>query len=75
LRSTGVAVSQIRFGFVDTKMAKANFKPFMITPEAAANVITRTLRSGSRRVSYPLRMAWLVAVLRGAQGLKRLLSR
>ena len=71
LRSTGVSVSQIRFGFVDTKMAKSSVKPFMITREAAAKVVVRTLRSGSRRVSYPLRMAWLVAVMRCVQGLRR----
>lgn len=75
LRATGVAVSQIRFGFVDTKMAKARIKPFMITREAAASVIIRTLRGGSRRVIFPRRMAWLVAVLRAVQGAKRLLSR
>ncbi|HKO47068.1 MAG TPA: SDR family NAD(P)-dependent oxidoreductase [Polyangiaceae bacterium] len=75
LRSTGVSVSQIRFGFVDTKMAKSSVKPFMITREAAANVVARTLRSGSRRVSFPLRMALLVAVLRCFQGAQRLWSR
>ena len=65
----------VRFGFVDTKMAKSRFKPFMISREAAAEVIVRTLRGGPRRVTFPLRMAWLVAVLRCVQGLKRLLSR
>src|SRR4051794_20157082 len=61
LRGAGVSVGQIRFGFVDTKLAKSPVKPFMITPEAAAKVVVRTLRSGSRRVSFPLRMAVLVA--------------
>ena len=75
LRSTGVSVSQIRFGFVDTKMAKSSVKPFLITREAAANVVARTLRSGSRRVSFPLRMALLVAVLRCFQGVRRLWRR
>jgi short-subunit dehydrogenase len=75
LRSTGVSVSQIRFGFVDTKLAKASVKPFMITREAAANVVVRSLRSGSRRVSFPLRMALLVAMLRCLQGLRRLWPR
>jgi short-subunit dehydrogenase len=75
LRGSGVVVSHIRFGFVDTKMAKSRFRPFMITAEVAAGVIVRTLRSGSRRVSFPLRMAWLVAVLRCVQGVQRLWSR
>jgi short-subunit dehydrogenase len=74
LRGTGVAVSLIRFGFVATKMAKARVKPFMLTPEAAARVITRTLRGGSRRISVPLPMVLLVGVLRCVQSLKRLLS-
>lgn len=75
LRSSGVIVSHIRFGFVATKMAKSRFKPFMITREAAADIVVRTLRSGRRRVSVPLRMVWLVAVLRCIQSLKRLFSR
>jgi len=75
LRSTGVSVSLVRFGFVDTKLAKSRFKPFMLTREAAAGVIARTLRAGSARVSYPLRMVVLVAVLRGAQALRRFFSR
>jgi short-subunit dehydrogenase len=74
LRSTGVVVSHIRFGFVDTKMAKARSRPFMITREAAANVIVRTLRGRQRRVSYPFRMALLVGVLRWVRGLSRLFS-
>jgi len=74
LAPTGIFVSHIRFGFVDTKLAKARFKPFMITRETAAKVIVRTLGGASRRVSFPLRMAWLVAVLRCLQGLKRLWS-
>jgi len=75
LRSTGVAVSVIRFGFVDTKMAKSRFKPFMITREAAARVIARTLRTRAGRVSHPLGMVLLVALLRGVQCLKRFLWR
>ena len=75
LRASGVVVSHIRFGFVDTKMAQARFRPFMLTREAAADVVIRTLRSGRRRVSAPLRMALLVAVLGWLQALKRLFSR
>ena len=41
----------------------------------AAEVIARTLRARRRRVSFPLRMALLVALLGGIQRLKRLLSR
>lgn|SRR6185369_4964912 len=75
LRETGVAVSHVRFGFVDTKLAKSRFRPFMVTREVAADVVVRTLRGGSRRVSFPLRMAWLVALLRVVQRFGRFLSR
>jgi len=37
LRSRGVHVTNVRFGFVDTKMAKGDVKPFMMTPEKAAD--------------------------------------
>jgi len=72
LRSSGVAVSHIRFGFVETKMARSPVRPFMITREAAAQVIVRILRTRQRRVSVPWRMVALVAVLRGVRMVKRL---
>lgn len=75
LRGTGVAVSHVRFGFVDTKMAKSPIRPFMVTREVAAEVVVRTLCGRSRRVSFPLRMAWLVGVLRVVQSFGRLFSR
>jgi len=75
LRGTGVAASHIRFGFVDTKLAKARFRPCMVTRERAAEVVVGTLSGGSRCISYPLGMAWLVAVLRIVQNIGRLFSR
>jgi short-subunit dehydrogenase len=35
LKPRGVHVTNVRFGFVDTKMAKGNFKPFMMSVEKA----------------------------------------
>ncbi len=35
LKSKGVHVSNVRFGFVDTKMAKGDVKPFMMSVERA----------------------------------------
>ncbi len=72
LRSSGVAVSYIRFGFVDTKLAKARTRPLMVSRQVAAGVVLRTLRTGQRRVSFPVRMALLVNVLRFFQSVKRL---
>lgn len=53
LRPHGVAVSTIRFGFVDTKMAKSPVKPMMITADRAVDVILRTLRTRAAVVSHP----------------------
>ena len=36
LRPHGVAVTNLRLGFVDTKMAKSPVKPFQISADAAA---------------------------------------
>lgn len=60
LRPHGVHVTNVRFGFVDTKMAKSKLKPFMITTERATDVIVATLKSRPARVSSPKVMAVLV---------------
>lgn len=39
LKPKGIYVSNVRFGFVDTKMAKGNLKPFMMSVEKAADHI------------------------------------
>jgi len=44
LRSRGVMVTNLRLGFVDTKMAKAKVRPFMMTTERAVDVIAHCLR-------------------------------
>jgi short-subunit dehydrogenase len=62
LRSSGVAVGHIRFGFVDTKMAKARIRPLMVSRQVAAGVVLRALRKRQRRVSFPVRMALLVGL-------------
>ncbi|MEO7036880.1 MAG: SDR family NAD(P)-dependent oxidoreductase [Polyangiaceae bacterium] len=72
LRSSNVTVSSIRFGFVDTKMAKARTRPLMVSRQVAAGVVMHALRTGQRRVSFPVRMALLVSVLRFFQSLKRI---
>src|SRR4051812_19396241 len=67
LRPRGVQVTNVRFGFVDTKMAKYPVRPFMITAERAADVVVRLLQRPVRRrparVTYPWRMGALVWVL------------
>ncbi|MBN1945941.1 MAG: SDR family NAD(P)-dependent oxidoreductase [Bradymonadales bacterium] len=44
LKSTGVSVTNVRFGFVDTKMAKGDRKPLMMTVDRAVNHIERCIR-------------------------------
>jgi short-subunit dehydrogenase len=64
VRSRGVFVTSVRFGFVDTKMAKSEVRPFLITPEAAADRILRCMARRPRRHSHPWAMAallWLIA--------------
>jgi NAD(P)-dependent dehydrogenase (short-subunit alcohol dehydrogenase family) len=64
LRPRGVRVTNLRFGFVDTKMAKSKLRPFMITSERAAEIVARCLRRRPARFSYPRRMAALGQLLR-----------
>ncbi len=63
-RAHGVAITNVRFGFVDTAMAKnPGPKPFMISAERAAQIIERCIRRRPIRKTSPLRMAavlWLV---------------
>jgi short-subunit dehydrogenase len=53
LRSHGVTVSTIRFGFVDTKMAKSSMKPMMMSVDKAVDVVVDCLRTRRAVVSYP----------------------
>jgi len=74
LRRSSVRVVNVRLGFVDTKMAKATVKPFMLSPARAAERILARVLSDSPppRLDLPRRMAWLmrwaaaVAALTGA---------
>lgn len=70
-RRRGVHVTNVRFGFVDTKMAKAKARPFMLTPEQAAQRILRCLETKPLRDSYPRRMAALLALVRLRQSFLR----
>lgn len=44
LKSKGVHVTNVRFGFVDTKMAKGDMKPFMMSVEKAVNHLENCIR-------------------------------
>jgi NAD(P)-dependent dehydrogenase (short-subunit alcohol dehydrogenase family) len=66
----GVSVTNIRFGFVDTKMAKADSRPFMISAEKAAELVQRCLRTKPVRYTYPTAMALLMAFIGFGQRLR-----
>ena len=59
LKSTGVHVSNMRFGFVNTKMAKGEVKPFMMEVEKAVQHILACIESKSISHTAP----WIVIPL------------
>ncbi len=59
IKSKGVYVTNIRFGFVDTKMAKGDLKPFMMNADRAVFHILRCfdkkpIRYNAPRFVFPL---------------------
>ncbi|MBN2497763.1 MAG: SDR family NAD(P)-dependent oxidoreductase [Deltaproteobacteria bacterium] len=79
LAPRGVHVTNVRFGFVDTKMAKGDFKPFMLDVDRAAEhllacIDERPIRHTAPRIAIPLvrlRSCLLeLEVLRGAESRK-----
>lgn len=53
LKSRGVYVTNIRFGFVDTKMAKSSFRPFMMSIEKAVDHVEYCIDNKPARYSAP----------------------
>ncbi len=64
LRPHGVYVTNVRFGFVDTKMARSEVRPFMISADKAASLIMRCVKKRPISFTYPKRMAGLLWFLR-----------
>jgi short-subunit dehydrogenase len=59
LKPRGVYVSNIRFGFVDTKMAKGDVKPFMMGVERATQHVLSCIEKRPIRYTAP----WFVSPL------------
>ena len=70
LRSHGVSVTNIRFGFVDTKLPKASWKPFMITADQAAIHVIRCLKSRPMQLSVPKLAGAAIHAIRIIQSLR-----
>lgn len=60
LKRTGVYVTNVRFGFVDTKMAKGDHKPFMLSIKQAADHIEKCIEARPRVYVAPRRAVPLV---------------
>jgi len=59
LKSKGVSVSNVRFGFVDTKMAKGDVKPFMMSADRAVRHLLKCIDKKPIRYTAP----WIVIPL------------
>jgi NAD(P)-dependent dehydrogenase (short-subunit alcohol dehydrogenase family) len=70
-RARGVYITNVRFGFVNTKMAKSRIRPFMISPAEAARRVRHCIARRPVRETYPKRMAVLLTLLQFARGLRR----
>jgi short-subunit dehydrogenase len=64
LKPKGVYVTNIRFGFVDTKMAKSPYKPFMMSVEKAVDHVERCIAKKPARYSAPWIMLPLIKGLK-----------
>jgi short-subunit dehydrogenase len=53
LREHSIYVTNVRFGFVNTKMAKGDVKPFMMSVERAVNHLLRCLEKKPGRYTAP----------------------
>ena len=63
-RKTGVAVTNVRFGFVDTKMAKGSVRPLMLPVERAVDHLEGCIRRRPARHTAPKLMIPLVKLTR-----------
>jgi short-subunit dehydrogenase len=61
LRKTGVSVQLANPGFIRTRLtAKNDFTmPFIMDPEAAADIMFRHMQSGRFKISFPTVFSWL----------------
>lgn len=64
MRRKGVAITNVRFGFVRTKMPEGDRLPFIMTVERAADHLEKCMRRRPVRYSTPKIMVPLVKVVR-----------
>jgi short-subunit dehydrogenase len=70
LRSHGIYVTNIRFGFVDTKLPKASWKPLMMTADQAATYVLKCLRTRPIQLSVPKIAGAAIHAIRWVQSVR-----
>ena len=70
LKSHGVHVTNIRFGFVDTKLPKASWKPLMMTTDQAAHQVITCLQTQHIQLSVPKLAGLAIHSIRWFQSLR-----
>jgi short-subunit dehydrogenase len=70
LRSHGVYVTNIRFGFVDTKLPKASWKPLMMTADQAAHQVIQCLQTKPIQLSVPKLASLAIHATRWMQSIR-----
>jgi len=74
LKSQGISITNIRFGFVDTKLPKASWKPLMMTPDQAATHVMRCLTTKPIQLSIPKVLGFTLYGIRWIQSFRVWLS-
>jgi len=70
LREHGVSVTNVRLGFVDTKMAKAPSRPLLMSRERAARYVVRCLETRPVQLSVPKLAGAFIRAVRWMQSLR-----
>jgi hypothetical protein len=65
-----VFVTNIRFGYVDTKLPKASWKPLMMTADQAARHVVRCLKTHPVQLSVPKLAGAAIHAIRMMQSLR-----
>ncbi len=75
LRPEGVSITNVRFGFVDTKLAKSRRRPLLMTREKAARVVIQSLIDRPEQISRPRRAAMIVELAAIGQAVSSFVAR
>ncbi len=74
LKPKGIHITNIRFGYVDTKLPKASWKPLMMTTEKAATYVIQCLKTQPIQLSVPKLLGFVLYGVRWMQSIRVWLS-